>query len=113
MQSNACSRFFVIGAISVVLLSGAAALVSTSVVGRLKLMKVKLSGEIPEIPFPLLLRWIRPGSPVNLHHLAGVPNVIDVSTGQLRWESTLEIVGGEVPGEMGGVLSTVGDLVFA
>ena len=38
---------------------------------------------------------------------------IDVSTGQLRWDSTLEIGGGEVPGEMGGVLSTDGDLVFA
>jgi len=68
-------QIFVIGAISVVLLSGGAALVSTSVAWRLKLLKIKLSGEIPEIPFPLLLRWIRPDSPINLHHLAEVPNV--------------------------------------
>ncbi|HUN72261.1 MAG TPA: PQQ-binding-like beta-propeller repeat protein [Steroidobacteraceae bacterium] len=38
---------------------------------------------------------------------------IDASTGQLRWDSTIEIGGGEVPGEMGGVLSTAGGLVFA
>ncbi len=38
---------------------------------------------------------------------------IAVSTGQLRWDSTPEIGGAEVPGEMGGVLSTAGDLVFA
>ena len=68
-------QIFVIGAISVVLLPGAAALASTSIAWRLKLLKIKLSGEIPEIPFPLLLKWIRPGSPVNLHHLAYVPNV--------------------------------------
>ena len=38
---------------------------------------------------------------------------IDVSTGQMRWDSTLERGASDVPGEMGGVLSTGGDLVFA
>jgi outer membrane protein assembly factor BamB len=38
---------------------------------------------------------------------------IDVTTGQMRWDSTLETGGAKVPGEMGGVLSTEGDLVFA
>jgi alcohol dehydrogenase (cytochrome c) len=68
-------QMFVIGAISVVLLCGVAALASTSVAWRLKLLKVKLFGEIPEIPFPLLLKWIRPGSSVDLRHLAEVPNI--------------------------------------
>ncbi len=68
-------QIFVVGAISVVLLLGAAAFVSPSVAWRLVLLKVKLSGKIPEIPFRLLLEWARPGSPVNLHHLADVPNV--------------------------------------
>jgi len=38
---------------------------------------------------------------------------IDVSTGELRWDSTLAGGGSEVRGAMGGVLSTNGDLVFA
>lgn len=38
---------------------------------------------------------------------------IDAATGTLRWNSTIEIGGGEVPGEMGGVLSTGGGVVFA
>jgi len=38
---------------------------------------------------------------------------IDASSGQIRWDSTLEVGGADVPGEMGGVLSTGGDLVFA
>ena len=38
---------------------------------------------------------------------------IEVSTGRMRWNSTLETGGAEVPGEMGGVLSTDGNLVFA
>ena len=38
---------------------------------------------------------------------------IDVSDGQIRWNSTLATGGAEIPGEMGGVLSTAGDLVFA
>ena len=37
----------------------------------------------------------------------------DVSTGGLRWDATLEKGGDDVPGEMGGVLSTGGGLVFA
>jgi alcohol dehydrogenase (cytochrome c) len=38
---------------------------------------------------------------------------IDVSSGRIRWDSTLEFGASDVPGEMGGVLSTGGDLVFA
>ena len=68
-------QIFVIGAIFVVLLCGAAAVVSPSVAWRCSLLKAKLTGKIPEIPFPLMVKWMRPGSPVNLHHLADVPNV--------------------------------------
>jgi len=69
------SQIFAIGAIFVVLVSSGAALASSKVSWRLNLLKVKLSGDIPEIPFPLLLKWIQPGSPVYLRHLADVPNV--------------------------------------
>jgi alcohol dehydrogenase (cytochrome c) len=68
-------QIFAIGAIFVFLLSGTAALVSNAVAWRFVVLKAKLSGKIPEIPFPSLLKWIRPGSPVNLRHLAVVPNV--------------------------------------
>jgi alcohol dehydrogenase (cytochrome c) len=68
-------QIFIIGAIFVVLVSGAAALVSHGVAWRFAVLKAKLSGKIPEIPFSLLLKWIRPGSPVNLRRLARVPNL--------------------------------------
>jgi len=68
-------QIFIIGAIFVVLLSGAAALVSDGIAWRFAVLKAKLSGEIPELPFSLLLKWIRPGSPVNLRHLARARNV--------------------------------------
>jgi alcohol dehydrogenase (cytochrome c) len=38
---------------------------------------------------------------------------IDVSSGAIRWDSTIASGGGEMPGEMGGILSTEGDLLFA
>ena len=38
---------------------------------------------------------------------------INVTNGEVRWDSTLAAGGGEVRGEMGGVLSTKGGLVFA
>ena len=65
----------VIAVVSVVLLVGAAAFVSHSVAWRFAVLKAKLSGKIPEIPLPLLFKWLRPDSPTNLRHLAVVPNV--------------------------------------
>jgi alcohol dehydrogenase (cytochrome c) len=38
---------------------------------------------------------------------------IDISSGDIRWDTTLAAGGAEVRGEMGGVLSTEGGLVFA
>jgi alcohol dehydrogenase (cytochrome c) len=38
---------------------------------------------------------------------------IDAATGQIRWNTIIEQGGGEVAGQMGGVLSTAGGVVFA
>jgi len=48
---------------------------SNDVAWRITILKAKLSGKIPEIPLPLFLRWMLPGSPVYLGSLAKVPNV--------------------------------------
>jgi mono/diheme cytochrome c family protein len=66
---------FTIGATVAVLALTAAALVSKDVAWRLVVLKEKLTGKIPEIPFLTLLRWMRPGSPVYLGGLSEVPNV--------------------------------------
>src|SRR5277367_3138726 len=66
---------FVIVAIAFVFLSVGAALVSPSLAWRVKLVEAKLTGKIPEIPLPSLVKWMRPDSAVNLYHLAEVPNV--------------------------------------
>lgn len=62
-------------AVFILVSAAVAGFISPSVAWRLKLLRVKLSGKIPEIPFSLLIKWSRPGSPVNLYHLAAVPNV--------------------------------------
>jgi outer membrane protein assembly factor BamB len=38
---------------------------------------------------------------------------IDAATGQIRWNAIIDQGGSEVPGEMGGALSTDGGVVFA
>jgi outer membrane protein assembly factor BamB len=38
---------------------------------------------------------------------------IDAATGQIRWNTIIDQGGSEVPGEMGGALSTAGGIVFA
>lgn len=38
---------------------------------------------------------------------------IDAATGQVRWNTVIDRGGGEVPGQMGGVLSTAGGVLFA
>jgi alcohol dehydrogenase (cytochrome c) len=68
-------QVLLIGVASAVVLIGAAALISHAVAWRLAVVKAKLSGKIPEIPLPLLLKWLRPQSPMNLRHLAVVPDV--------------------------------------
>jgi alcohol dehydrogenase (cytochrome c) len=68
-------RILGIGVVSVGLLLVAADLLSHAVAWRFAVLKQKVSGKIPEIPFPMLLRWLRPDSPINLRHLATDPNV--------------------------------------
>lgn len=58
-----------------VLLTAIAAFASHDVAWRLIVLKHKMSGKIPELPFPLLFKWIRPGSPVYLGGLAKNPNI--------------------------------------
>ena len=69
------SQIIIFAAIPVGVLSIVAVLASASVAWRVRLLREKLAGEIPEIPFPVMLKWIEPGSSVNLHHLADVPDV--------------------------------------
>ncbi len=64
-----------IGATVAVLALGSAALISKGVAWRFIILKEKLTGKIPEIPFLTLLRWMRPGSPVYLGELSEMPNV--------------------------------------
>lgn len=63
----------ILGILIAVAVTGAS-LSSPAVAWRLKLVALKLSGRIPEIPLTTLVKWMPPGSPVNLYHLAEVPN---------------------------------------
>jgi alcohol dehydrogenase (cytochrome c) len=68
-------QFLVIAAISALLLTVVASSVSPKIAWRVKLVRLKLSGEIPEIPLALLFKWARPDSPVNLYHLTDTGSV--------------------------------------
>jgi alcohol dehydrogenase (cytochrome c) len=72
------ARILLALALVAVLIVAAASLASPAVAWRVKLVGLKLSGKIPEIPLTTLVRWMPPRSPVNLYHLAEVPHV-DVS----------------------------------
>lgn len=48
---------------------------SDEVAWRARVVRAKLLGALPEIPFPALIRWLVPGSPVYLAPLAEFPNV--------------------------------------
>ena len=77
-QSRMAKRLALLGAIvavAAILLVTAAVYISPSVAWRVRLLREKLSGQIPEIALPQLLKWMRPNSPVNLHHLAYEPDV--------------------------------------
>lgn len=76
MKSGFTKRLLAIGVFAAVLVACAfiAAAVSPSVAWRVRLLGHKLSGQIPDIPWPMFIKWMRPGSPVNLHHLADEPD---------------------------------------
>lgn len=69
------ARISLIAVLAIVLVCGTAYLASPSIAWRVRLLTVKLTGGIPQIPLVDLLKWMRPDSPVKLHHLAFVPNV--------------------------------------
>lgn len=62
---------FVLGALAI----GISVFVSNDVAWRFTVLKSKLSGNISEIPLPVLIRWMRPGSPVYVGGLARTSNV--------------------------------------
>jgi alcohol dehydrogenase (cytochrome c) len=66
---------FFCGVLVLTLAVAGAAFASKEVSWRLLVLKAKLSGHIPEIPLPLLIKWMKPGSPVYLEHLSDLPNV--------------------------------------
>jgi len=49
--------------------------VSPKFAWRVSLFREKLTGQIPQIPLPLLVKWSLPNSPVNLYRLSSMPNV--------------------------------------
>ena len=61
----------ILGTLAILIIAGGC-LVSPAVAWRVKLVGLKLSGKIPEIPLTTLVRWMPPGSPVNLYHLSEV-----------------------------------------
>lgn len=63
------------GIVLLALAVGLGAYLSNTVAWRVRVLKAKLSGKIPEIPFRLLVKWLRPGSPVYLEGLGDLPNV--------------------------------------
>ena len=68
-------RIFVVAMVLGVILLAVSAYFSNDIAWRLIVLKDKLTGKIPEIPASLLLKWLRPGSPVYLGGLAENPNV--------------------------------------
>jgi len=66
---------FAVATVLGVILLAASAYFSQDIAWRLVVLKDKMTGKIPEIPSSLLLRWLRPGSPVYLGDLAENPNV--------------------------------------
>lgn len=63
------------GIVLFVLIGSVSASLDHGMAWRIGVLKAKVSGKIPEIPFLLLLTWLRPGSPVYLEKLSEVPNV--------------------------------------
>jgi alcohol dehydrogenase (cytochrome c) len=85
MKSLKRSTWIVVtGMIFVILIVVVAPFASGDIAWRYKVLSEKLTGKLPEIPIRDLLRWLPPGSPVYLQHLAEVPNVNASITNQLK-----------------------------
>jgi alcohol dehydrogenase (cytochrome c) len=69
------AQLFVLAIVAVVLTCTVGSYVSPSIAWRVRLLTDKLTGRIPQIPLPLLVKWSMPRSPVNLFRLSSTPNV--------------------------------------
>jgi alcohol dehydrogenase (cytochrome c) len=79
-------RAAVIGLICVVVLAAAGAVASDAIAWRVRVVRAKIMGKLPEIPLADFVRWLAPGSPVFLGNLADNPNVVTVVDNPLTGE---------------------------
>jgi alcohol dehydrogenase (cytochrome c) len=73
--SRRLAQFVLLPIAAIILASFVGSLASPSVAWRVRLFTAKLTGRIPQIPLPLLVKWSLPQSPVNLYRLSSMPNV--------------------------------------
>src|ERR1700757_3671918 len=83
--------------VSTVIVICVASFPSTNPLWRLTVVKEKAFGKIPEIPWPTLIRWLRPGSATYIGGLADLPNV-NASIGNLNLDSRAVEAGARVYG---------------
>jgi alcohol dehydrogenase (cytochrome c) len=79
MSSNKPTRriaqFLVLPIVAITLAAFVGYFLSPPIAWRVRLFTEKLTGQIPQIPFPQLVKWSLPRSPVNLYWLSSMPNV--------------------------------------
>lgn len=78
------------GIFLIALTLGLAAFLSDGVAWRMSVLKLKLTGRIPEIPFGTLVKWLKPGSPVYLEGLAEARNVNAGVTNRLHDRQSID-----------------------
>jgi alcohol dehydrogenase (cytochrome c) len=77
---------------------GAATLLFHEAAWRVGVVKAKVTGKVPEIPFFLLLKWLRPGSPVYMEGLSEIPNV-NASVTNMHFDRPSIETGGRLYGQ--------------
>src|SRR5580704_6414842 len=91
--------FCTIAVMLAALVIGISIAVSPEIAWRFTVLKEKLSGQIPEIPLPLLIKWMKPGSPVYVGRLANSANV-NVSIVNLHDDPQSAAAGAKVYGRI-------------
>ena len=69
------AQFLALAIVAIAVAALVGSFASPKVAWRVKLFAHKLTGQIPQISLPLLVKWSLPNSPVNLYRLASTPNV--------------------------------------
>lgn len=69
------AKFLVLAIVAAVLAAVIGSFASPAVAWRVRLFGYKLTGRIPQISLPLLVKWSLPNSPVSLLRLSSMPNV--------------------------------------